>query len=780
MDDAAPTLPPRRSSRWRQAHEWLAFGIVAATVAGLGGYQLKRNHDWIEQQERNRLQTQAQVVEDNLQRQLIGASSALSGVRYDVATGDADESMRLSWFRLKVLSDAMTGAREIAVYDAQGDIVATDRRGGQAPSNVADADFFRIPRARQDYTMLHVSPPFRAADGAYSIHLSKSYASAAGSFGGVVTVALDPRFFEAVAASVLYAPDMVVGIAHGDGVLFATAPRNEAAIGRALGDGASLLARHLGSGARHSVQQGVTLLNDEQRLIAFRTVEPASLGMDRPLVVAVGRRVRDVFAPWHKDVLFNAGLFVLLSASSALALRFSQQRRRAVRDAAHERALAEKDNALRLELGLRGADLGLWDWVIETDALTVNARELQMLGFAEGGIALTGREWQKRIHPQDWLAVKDVFLHEAGVRGTYTFEHRMQHRDGHWIWVLSHSTVMRRDAQGRPARVLGTHLDISARKAADARLQAAADLQRRTGELARVGGWEFDLAERRLHWTAQMYRIHARDADSGPPSLRAWLAMFRPEGQLGIRETLREAVLHGVPWNLELEMTTAQGERVWVRTQGERLVQADGAARLVGAFQDITQRVRFEAELRAANEQLARMSMTDGLTGVGNRRLFDASLQAEWARAARQAQPLALLMVDVDYFKAYNDRHGHHGGDAVLRRVARLLQACVRRSGELVARYGGEEFAILLPASELPAALDTARSCMAAVAEAAIAHGGSPVSTVLSLSIGVTSLVPQPGEDAERLLHAADAALYEAKRQGRNRVQAAGRAPAAS
>ncbi|RZI57133.1 MAG: diguanylate cyclase [Rubrivivax sp.] len=185
---------------------------------------------------------------------------------------------------------------------------------------------------------------------------------------------------------------------------------------------------------------------------------------------------------------------------------------------------------------------------------------------------------------------------------------------------------------------------------------------------------------------------------------------------------------------------------------------------------DLTERKRQEERLRRANELLARQSTTDGLTGVGNRRLFDQLLQTEWHRATRANRPLALLMVDIDHFKQYNDCYGHVSGDDCLRRVATLLRSCAGRGGESVCRYGGEEFAVLLVDTDLAGAQVVAQRCLDSVRLAAIEHVGSPVRRSVSLSIGVASFIPQNGDAAQRLIQTADAALYEAKQAGRARL----------
>ena len=174
------------------------------------------------------------------------------------------------------------------------------------------------------------------------------------------------------------------------------------------------------------------------------------------------------------------------------------------------------------------------------------------------------------------------------------------------------------------------------------------------------------------------------------------------------------------------------------------------------------------AELQAANIELQRLSMTDGLTQIANRRHFDLYLTQEWKRLYREQQPLALILCDVDYFKKYNDHYGHQAGDRCLHLVASLIQQIAKRPYDLAARYGGEEFALILPATDLEGAVAVAAKIQQAVWQAEIPHVASEVSAFVTLSLGVVSLNPRTAFP-ETLIAAADQALYEAKRQGRNR-----------
>jgi diguanylate cyclase (GGDEF)-like protein len=183
-----------------------------------------------------------------------------------------------------------------------------------------------------------------------------------------------------------------------------------------------------------------------------------------------------------------------------------------------------------------------------------------------------------------------------------------------------------------------------------------------------------------------------------------------------------------------------------------------------------------EHRLAELNAQLMRLSTTDGLTGIGNRRCFDTALRTEWAGAIRDGSALALLMLDVDYFKRYNDRYGHLQGDECLRTVALCSRIALQRPADLLTRYGGEEFAVLLPATDITGAEVVAERLRRAVYEARLPHLDSPFGRV-SISVGIACLVPTAAMPAQDLLSLADQALYQAKRDGRNCTRSAGERP---
>jgi diguanylate cyclase (GGDEF)-like protein/PAS domain S-box-containing protein len=207
------------------------------------------------------------------------------------------------------------------------------------------------------------------------------------------------------------------------------------------------------------------------------------------------------------------------------------------------------------------------------------------------------------------------------------------------------------------------------------------------------------------------------------------------------------------------------GAYMWVETTGRPLGPGKGAMLSV---RDVSVRKSMEDELSEANEKLMQMAMTDALTGLENRRSFDGALAKEFARSLRDQTPIALLLVDVDHFKKFNDSYGHQAGDECLKSIGDLLKEFARRPGDTAARYGGEEFAIILANTSYLGARQSAERLRRAVQELGIRHCESPFGRV-TVSVGVAGEVPKEGTE-EGLIQLADAALYEAKAAGRNRV----------
>jgi two-component system chemotaxis family response regulator WspR len=178
-----------------------------------------------------------------------------------------------------------------------------------------------------------------------------------------------------------------------------------------------------------------------------------------------------------------------------------------------------------------------------------------------------------------------------------------------------------------------------------------------------------------------------------------------------------------------------------------------------------------QRQLAEANKALEKLSALDGLTGIANRRRFDQDLKATWYRAIRHSTSLSLIMIDIDFFKLFNDHYGHQGGDECLKQVARTLEKSVTRQTDLVARYGGEEFAVILPETGLRGALELAETMRENIEKLHLEHKASKICDIVSISVGVATAIPEQKSQPETLIAAADQGLYLAKEAGRNQVK---------
>jgi diguanylate cyclase (GGDEF)-like protein/PAS domain S-box-containing protein len=231
---------------------------------------------------------------------------------------------------------------------------------------------------------------------------------------------------------------------------------------------------------------------------------------------------------------------------------------------------------------------------------------------------------------------------------------------------------------------------------------------------------------------------------------------------------------------IEYRVKRKDGQYVWaeasLRTIRDSVTHIPTG--VLNSVRDITERKLAEQKLQDAYHAVEALAITDGLTGLANRRRFDQCLTQEWRRGMRDRSPLSLLLIDADLFKSYNDTYGHLRGDSCLKQIAESAQDVVARPGDLVARFGGEEFAVLLPSTGNEGAVHIAEEIGAALRARQLPHKGNPPG-IATISIGCATLVPRLGENSTHLIESADEALYRAKRSGRNQVCNSANAPLA-
>jgi diguanylate cyclase (GGDEF)-like protein/PAS domain S-box-containing protein len=253
-----------------------------------------------------------------------------------------------------------------------------------------------------------------------------------------------------------------------------------------------------------------------------------------------------------------------------------------------------------------------------------------------------------------------------------------------------------------------------------------------------------------------------------------WASRMHPQDREWVLNFCVAQSQAGVDHEADYRALTRDGHYVWIRDVVHVVRRADGSVdSLIGFMFDISERKQTEQKLASLQKELEELSFRDGLTGVANRRRFDALMELEWSNARRNRQPLSLLMIDIDYFKQYNDCYGHLEGDACLKRVAWLLASAATRARDLLARFGGEEFVLLLPETDEAASHKLAARCRDLILAEQIPHAQSAVGPVLTISLGAATCIPTHADELRGFLDSVDKRLYRAKQQGRDCIVAA-------
>jgi diguanylate cyclase (GGDEF)-like protein len=283
-----------------------------------------------------------------------------------------------------------------------------------------------------------------------------------------------------------------------------------------------------------------------------------------------------------------------------------------------------------------------------------------------------------------------------------------------------------------------------------------------------VGSWELDVATGESQWTYTLYRLIGLEPGTSSPTFDDILAVTHPDDRALLQQTLQTTVAEGVAYELEHRMTGPDGTLRYRVSRGEPIFNDRGeVVRVIGTITDITARKQIELKLLQLQAQLQIQAQVDSLTQVANRYQLDTVLGQEWRRCQRSQEPIAVFMIDIDHFKAYNDRYGHLQGDRCLQQVAQILQRCVNRASDLVARYGGEEFTLVLPQTDAHGSIQIAEQIQQEVQRANIPHEGAKASDRLTLSLGIVIVTRMTHTSPYEALRMADQALYEAK-QHRN------------
>jgi len=732
----------------------------------------------------------SQVLEEHARRSIDGVATVLDRV--------SERNQSLSWASPADWADKWTNedwlwlVRVTQSLPQLGPLVLCDvaghpRIGSQAfplsaeaqSMDATDRDYFRaslerLGQERETNSSLGSRPYIGSAivgriRYGHVFTVSTAVAAPGGRFAGVVMASLKTSYFSDFYRRLGLGEGAQISLFREDGELLARDPetwvydhRDYAAVVGSLGPGQALLSRI-----------GRYPGDESERVATYRRVE----GL--PLLVGISRPSAVVLAPWHRrarmDILF------LLVGYCGLGLLTWMGGRSIRREGLAQAALAEASEFRRAifdSLSLQVAVLNdsgsilacnaAWQLVSErvTDRMLprggVGANYLAILEAAQGDVQPQAQMAQRVIggvlQGTESEAVFDFLENQLGAGGGTS---------RHWFNLRVRPLL---EAGGRCFIV--SLEDITNARLAEAALREGAELLSRSQTLYRA------ISSNIPNGAILIFDLDLRFLFADGRNL----ADVAPAGMEFVGSSI---------WELFETATASTFEGICRQTLAGQEAQADvvilgrsyalhtlplreGGSETIYAglalMQDITPLVGLRDELHRANERLKTLSTTDALTGIANRRSFDDFLEQEWRRAARAKEPVSLLMIDVDFFKAYNDSYGHLAGDLCLKKVAAALVSAMLRPGDCVARYGGEEFVMVLPETQEEGALHVAERVHRAIAALAVAHGTSVASRLVSVSIGCATLEPEEGYSPLCLIEDADQALFAAKRAGRNRT----------
>jgi len=464
----ASALPPRALAPWI----WLLLAWLA--LAGAIGRELLLAHEAIWAHEREHLKHQAEIVDTRLGAKLQSIGNALGWIRHELilspalASGKAEESLHL-----KSLVEVMRGVGTLLVVDADGTVWASSRPEIVGRSfRLSEAD--RTISSSHDPEILYIVPsPLPVPGGTSAVGVGKALFDRDGGFGGFALAIVDPDELGALLHSVLYVTDMRAGLAYGDGRIIppVSGEGDESPEGPFAEAGESLL-QHVKSGMRESGPVLVAVSPADERMVAYRTVRPERDRADRPLVVFLSRDVSAMFAPWRTRLLASAVFLGVTGLAAVAALLLYQRRKRA--DAwlrldaeAQRRAAGERlrESEARWKFALEGGGQGVWDWDMVRGRMYLSPRYAQMLGYEDGELGHSPEARIEAVHPDDRARVSAVCDEGCGREAPYCLsEFRARRKDGSYIWIESRGMIVDRTPDGRPARMIGTHTEITERK----------------------------------------------------------------------------------------------------------------------------------------------------------------------------------------------------------------------------------------------------------------------------------------------------------------------------
>ena len=723
---------------------WRPWLLLAAALVGLGVFlvlHLDQEHQRIEAVERERLTTQSKVIEDNLSRQLVAINLALESLMADMAYWAAQPDGREQALRrLKSMEVSMPSVRTFLVQDAKGTVTLSNRDELMG-RNFVQREYFQVHRESPNPSRLHVSAPFQSVLDQYVINLTRAIIGPHGTFEGVASATVDPVDFRILLNSVRYADDMRAMLVHGDGKIFVSQPELAGVMGQDVSVPGSFFRQHLDSQRPVSAFEGIAPSTGDKRLAVLRTIQPAELAMDKPLVVSLSRSWEALYAPWQRDVrnqLLAFVLFVLLCVAGLFVYQRQRLQQRAVDQ--------------RLKLATEATGVGIWEFEPAGRRYHWDPAMFDMFGLDPKTVSARNDDWKRLLLPGELerirTATRAVIQHRQAL--DLTFQIR---RPDSEVRFMRNRAALHVADPGAPLRIIGTTEDVTERKLREEDLRIAAVAFECQEAIVVTNAKQHILRVNRAFTELFGYTAHdvlgatPRVLQSGRHDPAFYAALWA--------DLTRDGFWQGEIWDRR-----KSGERfpVWLSITAVRN-EADEVTHYVATHADITLR-------KAAEDEIQQLAFFDPLTGLANRRLLHDRLRQAMIQAKRERSRLALLFLDLDKFKPVNDSFGHQAGDELLQAVAQRLQSCVRES-DTVARLGGDEFVLLLPGVEAAQyAMVVAEKVQQALRQPFTLSAGHTVQ--ISSSAGI-AVYPEDGRDEMELTRHADEAMYEAKAAGRDR-----------
>ncbi len=596
-----PDLPMQHGSRRRRnlaERLVLGFILVAAGIAVTANILTERER--VRSEESDRLATQARVAAVNISAQLQAIANVLSHLETEQAVWLASkdpggEANR----RMEALNAVMPGVRSLMWLDAQGYTLASSRkalRGG----DFSGREYFTAPQHDDRPAVLFLSRPFKSAvEDIWIVALARRLNGPDGVFAGTVVASLEGPFFATVLGSVNYAPDMWSALAHGDGIQIIMAPDRPGMGGLRLDTPDSFFTRHKLSGMEADVLEGRVHATGEHRMMALRTVSPPELNLDWPLVVASGRDLDAIDAPWRESARLGLSLYAALCLVTIGPLAWYQRHRRRIE--ATSDALAAELRAER-DLFSAGPVFSVaWapseGWPVER----ISANVEDVLGYKAAQFTIGRLPWGSLIHPDDSLRVTaEVAAHIANGVDTYEQSYRVRDVHGHYRWLYDFTRLIR-DASGALVQIRGYLFDQSRLKDVEAALNEERDRLAGIIEGTHVGTWEWHVQSGETVFNERWAEIVGHTLEElQPTSIETWQRFTHPDDLAASGEALQRCFDGSSEYyECEARMRHRDGHWVWVLDRGKvQQWSADGKPLLMrGTHQDISARKQAEAEL---------------------------------------------------------------------------------------------------------------------------------------------------------------------------------------